>query len=304
MSLEERIRQAGGGGTKEEEDSTRCLPFSLVQGFLSSSPLLAHMRVSPSEAHHALVTFLSRRPVRTESSSSPSPAVRPRDCSACGKGYLVNDERQGFRVCDTCGTTAGRTPAGTTFLHSQQVCWRGVHAAEEEEEPEGGEGGGGVRRVAAGRFVRGVPAWMLMREKCLTNRALFSSGKVAPRPELEHWNAYAHLSVDELIWAERQLRDWGKEGGDSTEARMAALLLYPRVKSMLPSSEQVRQSTTRKRGAMHSFGQPDRPAPKEVRAEEAPSFACTACGERLGSVKDAKYHCVVFREKAVRRTTR
>lgn len=300
MSLEERIRKAGGGGTTEE-DSTRCLPFSLVQGFLSSSPLLAHMRVSPSEAHHALVTFLSRRPVRP-ADSSPSPAVRPRDCPACGEGYLVNDERQGYRVCDACGTTAGRTPAGTTFLHAQQVCWRGVHVEEEEEE--GREGGGGVRRGPAGRSVRGVPAWMLLREKCLTNRALFSSGKVAPRPELEHWNAYAHLSADELIWAERQLRDWGKEGGDSTEARMAALLLYPRVRSMLPSSEQVRQSTTRKRGAMHSFVQAERPAPAEVRAEEAPSFACAACGERLGSAKDARYHCVVFRERAVRRTTR
>ena len=131
----------------------------------------------------------------------------------------------------------------------------------------------GFERKAS--FARGIPRRMLDSSSSLdASRSPYLS-------DLQHWNAYVHLSEDDLAMADRRLRVWMQDGMHYLrDRRMLAVLLWPQVSPLLLCEEDIRSRIL----AGTSI-------PVMRSTEPDARFACEACGRRFHSLKSARYHC-------------
>lgn len=273
-------------------------PLDTVRDFFGSHPLVQHLQLDTKELHTALLS-LHALMTRSASDASRYPEVGPIGsdwapaevpghlsddalrwalqttnesaassdgthnarssalCASCHNGYLRLDAREGFRVCDACGA-----------IQSQ----RAINVQPEYSETPDVSRGGGVRGV------RGVSQWLVHKNAAPTHADMEHAPSVHWR-DMEHWNYFTNLPLDELKAMDRVVREW-KDGGHSGSVRMAAALLYPALRPHIPNEHDVRERLRLGKTLC---------AVRDV--EPQPTFACAECLQRCHSAKTARYHC-------------
>ena len=188
----------------------------------------------------------------TDTPNLSSPPSVPR-CSECKVGFIVIDTREAIRVCDSCGLVQHR---GTLNI-----------APEFMSPPD-------VKRSST-VHLKGVPSWML--QASLTDDSTSQYSK--HWSEMQQFNTYANLGMDDLLLMDDILKSW-TGGGFSSNVRIAAVLLYLPLKEKFPSEETIRKRVRRGEGI---------PVVKGIvpKAE----FSCSTCGKACHTQKDARFCC-------------
>lgn len=258
------------------------LPMDVVKDYLESHVMVRNMHVSVRDVHLALVALhdRSREPQQPEA-PPPSPldeeeeedlwadfaaakaeegvsphGFPPHGCPQCGVVQETLDAREGHRVCGRCGVV---------------LTLRAINVEPEYMAPP---------VLPRSRFrvrgVKGVPEYMLAKgAPCIADPRQQRSPQWE---ELQHWNQFVHLGEDDVRSADAKLKAW--RGDHAVEARIAAVLLYPRLQAQFPSTEDVRQKL-RSRAPLEIVQDP---TPK-------PTYACKECGEMCHTGRDARLHC-------------
>lgn len=252
-SLKERLKSAHA--RQEEKTSPILLPLSTVRDYLSRHVIVCALHLNPSDVHAAVLEVHRRycdmqcsMEVKTQTPQRPQ-----RMCFECHDGYIVLDAREGQEVCSTCGIVQ------TT---------RTINVTPEYQTPAD------VSRSRTKR-IKDVPKWML--NKSLSDVQGFKPSKFWSN--LQHYNAYVHLGLDDLTCLDKLLCSW-TGGGFSSDTRMAAALLYLPLRSKFPTDDDIRQ---RVRGG-HTL------AVVETVVPEA-KHKCETCGEMCHTGKEARFHC-------------
>lgn len=191
-------------------------------------------------------------------------------CPDCDEGRAQLDAREGCLVCDRCGVVL----TGSINVEAEYVAPVVLPRARFQR-----------------RGVPGVPKWMLQQSAAYVI-ADPSQRRSKHWPMLEHWNHYGRLSLDELERADAAMRTWS-DATHSLDARMAAVLLYPRLRAQFPTTEDVRLRL-RGRAALEVVADPT----------PAPRFACGGCGALCHTGKEARVHCRVASTWGVRKRGR
>ena len=276
----------GSKGKKTSSSAPRSLlPFDVVRDYLETHALVRGMHISAKEVHAALLSLhahILSRPLCKEadevgekSDGEESESDDPGDpwqsfdraknanaptagagCWCCGGTREELDAHEGHWICTSCG--AVRT-------------LRSVNVKPEYVAPPV------VRRSRVQR-ANWVPRHLLARSACVISDP--ADRRSRHWESLQHWNGVVGLVEDDLACADRRLREWG--GEQPVEARIAAALLYVRLKPQFPSESDVRARLKRGRGL-------------ETIADPTPSakFACAKCGSRHHTARDARMHCWV-----------
>ena len=273
MSLLARLQEAS---KRSEEtvplgDERTLIPLGLVEGYLSSHILVHSLSVSVSDVHSALVEIHRRvlkeedsahqtdhppKSDQTPKSENPPKSDHRSRCFECN-GYLELDAHEGHEVCINCGLVQTR---GSINIEPEFM-------APPDVNPRGG------RRSS---ILRGVP-------KNMFYASLSSGGEKNHsqyREELEHFNAYIHLSLDELNYMDRLLGKW-TTGGLPRQARVIGALLY------IPLKEQFKYTAKVVRGALSS----NTSLTAIEAARPTPQFPCPSCHTMCFTGQSARFHC-------------
>ena len=240
-----------------DDDVAALIPLSIVSNHIETHPLVLALRLSTEETHAALVrlhAFMCQQPKNQKA----VPAKVPPTCTECEQGYMQIDAHNGHYVCSFCG-----------------ICSRGQRNVDPEYQAPPDINSNGKRK----RGVPGVPAWLLKKNQ---------SVDVSERAHSSYWEeiealneSICHLGLDDLEHVDWMLRNWKATGGDTREARMAAALLYVRVKDSLPTENDIRQQLRRHRGL------------QEVQCAPAePEFKCEHC-DRMHYTRKAARFCYI-----------
>lgn len=236
------------------------LPLSMIAQHLRDEPLLRYTEVTIHEAHSAIVrlhTFCKAQRQQQLPSSSSIPPPPHFSCTTCHKGYMLLDAREGRMVCSECG-----------------ICSRGQMNVRPEymAPPEVPYDSKGPRK----RGVPGVPASLVNKMRAVDpGERRYSTYWY----DLQHWNmTCCHLGVDELEEADYLLREWKATGGDSRDARIVAVLLYMRIRDLIPKEEDIRRQLR-----CH------RPLDSVEFTPPSPTFACEHCGTKHHTKKAARF---------------
>ena len=306
------------------------LPFATLRDFLSEDALVLATRVDIRAVHTALSLLCTNdRDSRagskipsSEKAHSDESKTRHHPCPHCPNGAL---ERcvPGLRVCTGCervvecpdeesddddeGPDNGsKIPEG----HHQHRCGN-CHGTREFLDAHGGcrvcADCGAVltlRAINVEPEFRKAPEVTAPRRqwgdgKGSTPHVTAYSSKVVNDPmharsdfwnDLEHWNAYAHLTVEELERADRTLRDWRQADGHERLVRLVAVLLYPNVRPQIRDESTLRDAV-RTAPFRRLGGHVPQALETIVDPTPLPTFPCPSCDEKLHSTKDARMHC-------------
>lgn len=229
-------------------------PLASVRGFLESHPVLNGLELTVAEVHTAILEVHKRcQGTSDEGASSQTTIV---SCFECGSRQIVVDVREGNHVCDHCGLVQHRGSINVTMEYTLPA-----------------DVSKGSRRKQT--ILRNVPSWRI--HKSLTNDRRERRSK--SWNELEHYNAHVHLPEDDLVRMDRLLCGW-IGGGHSSNARIAAVLLYLPLLASLPSEETVR-SQVRTGSAL----------PMVETVEPTAQYECATCGKACHTKKDARFCC-------------
>lgn len=260
--------------TKKAAQGPALLVFDATSDILHAHPLVRAMGLAPSRAHAALVGLRAHEAKRGamvdeddavatcdvgSRGDAGSKAAAPAGCVGCVEcraTRLVVDRREGHIVCDDCGVVQTRAP---------------INVQREYDGPTTDD-----ERVRRDPFYvgRGVPRWLVAKTAATTQWSVRASSHVH---DLEHWNAYARVSTDELAACDATLRTW-QGGAFSREERVAAVLLW-RVLST-PEEARVRECIRERT-----------PLPLTDTSVPQARFACGGCGTMRHTAKDARFHC-------------
>lgn len=262
--------------TATEDVSLSVIPYSMLQGFLESHPLIAESGTDPKIIHSVIVSMhthifssLQSDSVAPVGVQNDLPVSKPRDedrCRHCDPGICILDEREGVIYCNNCGIVE--------TLRSVNV------QPEYNAAPEVGR-----HQRGRARILSGVSDWVMAK-----NRPVAESHTVHYREfmeDLEHWNYLLGHSVDVLRGMGRALSDWS-DPGHSRLSRAVAALLWPLICNQLPRGQEIR------RRLRCGFSLPEIHDREE---ESIPHFACSACGAKETSRRAAKFHCKGVRSK-------
>lgn len=246
-------------GLKEVVVADTLLPLSMIAQHLRDEPLLRYTEVTIHEAHSAIVrlhTFCrAQRQQQAQSSSTVHSRSHHSSCTECMKGHMLLDAREGRMVCSECGTCSrGQMNVRPEYVAPPEVTHKGPRK----------------------RGVPGVPAHVVKRSRavdpCERRYSTYWD-------DLQHWNmTCCHLGVDELDEADYLLREWKAMGGDSRDARMVAVLLYMRIRDLIPKEEDIRRQLR-----CH------RPLDSVEFTPPSPTFACESCGTKHHTKKAARF---------------
>lgn len=258
-SLLKRVRDAEKS-VQGAADNVQLLPFSLMEGYLKTNPLVLASGMDPRDVHSSLVrlhTFFRSSGFADEAVEESVPLARR--CEFCDEGFHELNAKEGIVSCSNCGAC---------MMERLNIVPEYVSRERDKNKKRPSDK---------------VPMWMmeLMRSKVDTDHTSYWN-------ELQEWNAYCNLSTDELMGADRLLQMWRANGGDTRDSRMIASLLYMRIKDRIPSSEEVRDGLRKKQ-----LRDVDCAPPK-------PSFGCSSCEEKHHSMKAARWCCKLFKNKEVK----
>lgn len=248
--------------TSLTKETARILPYDCCADFLSAHPLVIDARLDPRAVHAALLSFdahVSGAKQEEEEVQEKKVLAAPR-CVECARGHILLDEHNGVEVCDTCGLVQTRASINVTPEFVAPV-------PDSQLVPP--------HKRAHG--VRGVATWMVKK--------LSSDPEKARREsyweDLLHYNVFVHHSEDDLRVLARHVHAWvDAHGGVTREVRIAAALLHPRIRAQFMDESDVRKRLRTQQGLQTVVD----PTP-------APAFACTRCGARVATQKDARFHC-------------
>ena len=130
-----------------------------------------------------------------------------------------------------------------------------------------------------------MPDWLVKKVSASSATRLRSS----LWEELEHWNQFTNLSVDTLADTDRIVKQWD-EGGHSSNAKVAAALLHHGLRDKFPSESKVRNAVLRGEAI-----------PVVTTTVPEAKFACSQCGARCYTHKEARYHCTLLARGSVKR---
>ena len=248
-----------GQPVKREDDgvdgSNVLLPLSMVYTYLSEHSGLRACQTSAEEVHGAILRLHALCVPKLPPEDAPLLPRRP-TCSECNIGYEVIDAREGCIVCQHCGLI---TRGGINVTPEYQAQPE-VHNARKRK-----------------RGIPGVPSWLLKKSQAMDPADKTYSSYW---DELQHWNAYFHMTEDELKEADRLLRWWKATGGDTREARMMAVLIYIRMRDVMPNEADVRNQLR-----CH------RPLEAVDCGPPKPTFGCHSCGSMHHCAKGARFCC-------------
>ena len=254
MSLKERLlKSASASATSSAPSSGGVLfPLASVKDFLKQHAIVRALQVCEKEVHSAVLEAHKRFLTRESDTHVSYPPSVSR-CPECMVGFIVIDTREAIRVCDSCGIVQHR---GTLNI-----------APEFTIPPD-------VKHSSTVQ-IKGVPSWML--QASLTDDSAYRNSK--HWSELQHFNTYANLSMDDLTLMDSILKEWSG-GGFSSHVRIAAALLYLPLKEKFPSEDAIRKHVQRGEGI---------PVVKDIvpKAE----FSCITCGKECYTKKDARFCC-------------
>ncbi len=249
----DRTRSPHGDAVMEKP----LLLFDSVRMFLETSDIVKGLDTNPFEVHRALVEYEKQFGTRNVPTKISDAQTNRRRCPHCDDGIPVMDHHEGNEVCDHCGAVLS---TGLNFLPSYDTTknWR----------PRS-------KKTSIG----GVPLWMVQR----TYEERDNNTVESYKEELDHWNHFVNISEDDLITFAHRLSEWH---GPSRRARVAAVLLYPDVKSNFHNEQEIRR---RVRSAPLSsttslVDEVQKNIPK-------PSFFCPSCGHGMHDRKSAQWHC-------------
>lgn len=198
MSLDatSHLRDALYKEDEEEVDELRFLPYTSVEPLLEKHPLMAYMKVSKTEVHKCLTHMLTHRLASHEARTTVKAHEVRNTCVEC-KAPIMLDSRNGTWICSSCGIQQ-RGP-----VYGEQI-FTALSQAD-------------LNRLDHGEC--DVPEWLLAQNAHGENWTRYQL-----ESEVEHWNAYMHLPVDELA-AVKQIAGWMKRRA-SNESRVAAAFLF------------------------------------------------------------------------------
>jgi len=234
------------------------LPKSLVKDAVVASHAYSTLA--------SLVTFdeVYEAIVRMRSLPAPAPPDTPRSapadngggapsCSNCGAVGDTEWDRQGYHVCRGCGACLARVVSDWT--------------PPPEPIP---------RKRRRDDEWRGDP-----RQRRVVPSAGPSARNSRHDGAVRHWATLASLPVGAAADACAAISAFAGRGYDVTLAAIVAALVL--VVTPLPVAADL-EARMRRREPVAAF------APVPV---EAPRFPCPACGERVFSKRDARFHCRV-----------
>jgi hypothetical protein len=237
-----------------DDDVAALIPLSIISNHIETHPLVLALKVPTEEAHAAIVrlhAFMYRQPKHQEK----EPVKVPPKCLECKKGYMNIDAHNGHYVCSFCG-----------------ICSRGQINVEPEYQAPPEVNPRGKRK----RGIPGVPAWVLKKNQSVDPSIWTHSSYWE---EIEAFNeSICHMALDDLEQVDWMLRNWKATGGDTREARMAAAMLYFRLKDSLPTENDIRQQLRCHRGLREvKCGPPE------------PEFECQYCDRMHYTKKGARF---------------
>lgn len=258
-------------------ESTPLLPESVLASAVGVHPLTTGMGVDVHAVRDAVLA-LHARVGASSSTTAPAAFLAPSApisaagvicgaCAECGSPNTLN-ARSGEVACSSCGVVCTSQP---------------INVQPEYTAPA-------PPSTSSCKDVQGVPRYMVrMLQAPAAGAAATRSGHWH---ELEHWNAYARLTHEQLEDADVQLRAWQEDasGRQQLSARIAAVLLYPRLLPLLRSEESARRHIYDNVLATRLLGARSQPFPV-AQLVPAPTHACAACGTACHTAKDARFHC-------------
>ena len=243
----------------------------MIEWYLSSHPVVKGLGASPILVHAALTKLHAHivdPPVKERDTSVVLCNVerRSENCIECGSLDLRIDAREGSLVCWECGV----------------VNSGGLNIVPEYNGPTDTDVREWVEASKRCRKTKGsVPKWLINSSRKGADEPDTHRLEREYRRELEHWNAYVHLSDDDLAIALHRLCGWKANGGDTRESRLAAALLYNSIP--FPDEnvlrDKLRRAKTRTEMEEIECGPPP------------PEFECKTCGAMHDTQKGSRVCC-------------
>ena len=227
----------------QDTPRTAHLPVSVVDAF-REHPLLEATNVSIRDVHACLVVMLSGSPPK---GPCQSPFMRtPTACVACKDARIEIDHRAGDYVCGTCGV-----------VQPSRIM---EHGYQKPDTP-----------CASSCFGKSrLPEWAMHREDYYWF--------VDHERELEHYNRYVNLSVDDMEMCKAYARKSLLDKRASPIARVVAALLLP-----------ILQQKVDLDALKHSMSSGCAIELPDARPPE-PTHPCLRCGALTFSTSDARRH--------------
>ena len=270
------------------EKATRgaLLPWECVKSFLTTHPLiLGYVPVneddtdggdaqSPAKRVHLWIVELASadasHPSRRRAACVPEMNAQahlarraPLSCRSCSAVLIVLDEHKGEHICLQCGLVQQRA--------SINVVPEWVTHPSVERSRSGGK-----------RKAIGFDAKANQRALKMGSDTVSSSHYWKVVDEVEEMNQFSCLTKDDVRKVALMATNWihGTTSCPFRASKIVACMIFWELKDHILDEARVRDLVKRRKSL-----------PAVDPSPPAPTFACEACGRRLYSRRDARFHC-------------
>jgi len=242
------------------------LPFDLVQNFLKTQEVVQQSGTSIEDIYNGINLFLEKHENETnehenETKEHENETKRERSfqCIECGKGNFIIDSREGSLLCNYCGLVVRQgmniTPE---FIKGPEINYRNkskkIHGVSQK-----------------------VVDMVNRTSDTYTKKNKF-------KEDLEHFNSFTHLPLDDLKHFEQLLRHKSNVTSVSYIGKVIGVLLSRILQKSLLTEKEVKTSILTKRKI------------SEIPSSPLKKFKCNNCDVKCHTLKEARYHCTLLKK--------
>ena len=237
------------------------LPFDLVKTFLSKQEVVKYSGTNIHDIYNGINLFLQKEEVCTKENFETEEKSQEKkfQCEECKMGNYLTDAKEGLMVCNHCGL----------------VRRQGLNIVPEFVKPPELD----YRKKS--KSIKGVSQKVV--DVCNRHSDEYEK-KNKFKEDLEYFNAFTCLPLDDLQYFEKLLMNKSKVTSVSYNGKVVGVLLENILQNNLIPEHDLKMSILTKRKI------------PEIPTSPRKDFKCKSCDTRFHTMKEARFHCTLLKK--------